>query len=102
MKQYFIYQESTNRGYTIALNWNLWKFSHAPREGSYTTIAARMSGLSWANWLRYCQQNGATLYGKNNFYPVAIWKEPNEKFIKELNERASAIFEKFKMEDINL
>ena len=93
MKSYFVYRESSNNGWTICpvhkefLGENLEK----PISGSFALLACRISGLSWPQWLKCCRQNGATLYGKGHKYPVAIWKEPNQKFLNELNTRANKL-----------
>lgn len=93
MKSYFVYRESSNNGWTICpvhkefLGENLEKSI----SGSFALLACRISGLSWPQWLKYCRQNSATLYGKGHKYPVAIWKEPNQKFLNELNTRANKL-----------
>jgi hypothetical protein len=87
MKSYFVYRESSNKVWTICPvhkefigeEWS------KPIRGSFNLLACRISGLSWPQWLRYCRQNGATIYGKNAKYPVAIWKEPNKDFLNMLS-----------------
>ena len=86
---YFIFRESSNKGWTICPKHDAFG---VPRiEGSYALFACRLLGISWPNWLRLCQQNGARLYGKGNIYVQAIWEQPNKDFLKTLNKRAAEI-----------
>lgn len=86
---YFVFRESSNKGWTISPKHEA--FGMPSIQGSYALFACRLLGISWPDWLRLCEQNGATLYGKGNLYVVAIWKEPNKDFLKILNRRASDI-----------
>jgi len=104
MKSYFVYRESSNKGWTICpvhtafLGEDLSKSIN----GSFALLACRVSGLSWPQWLRYCRQNGATLYGKGHKYPVAIWKEPNKDFLNMLNARANELAKVINFEELHL
>lgn len=89
MKDYFVFRESSNNGWTICPKHEL--FGNPSITGSFALLPCRMLGISWPDWLRLCQQNGATLYGKNMPYVHAIWREPNKDFLKILNKRANDI-----------
>lgn len=94
MKKYFTYRESTiSNGWVISPIYSEFFNEDLNKtvKGSFNLLACRISGLSWTEWLQYCKQNGATLYGKNSKYPVAVWKEQNKSFIDELNQRANIL-----------
>ena len=86
---YFVFRESSNKGWTICLKHE--SFGTPSIKGSYGLFACRLLGISWPNWLRLCEQNGAKLYGKGMPYVHAVWKEPNKDFLKMLNKRANEI-----------
>ena len=90
--KYFEYTENPDGKFFITPIYE--KFPEIIRNGSGMLYACRISGLSWPNWLRYCRQNGATLYGKSHKYPVAYWDKPNEDFLKALNKRATELMKK--------
>ena len=96
---YFVFRETSNNGWTICPKHDL--FGNHCIKGSYALFAARIYGLSWPNWLRLCQQNGATLYGKGVPYVHAVWKEPNKDFLKKLNQRASDIAAKIDLKGLD-
>ena len=65
---------------------------------SYNVIAARLTGFDYADWLRYCRGNGATIRGREG-YSRAVWKDKKdcqkicdmlnreiEKVLKEVNQ----------------
>ena len=96
---YFVFRETSNNGWTICPKHDL--FGNHCIKGSYALFAARIYGLSWPNWLRLCQQNGATLYGKGVPYVHAVWKEPNKDFLKQLNRRVSDIAAKIDLKELD-
>lgn len=104
MKSYFVFRETSNNGWSICpvhtafLGEDLSKSIN----GSFALLACRVSGLSWPQWLRYCRQNGATLYGKGYKYPVAVWKEPNKDFLNKLNTRANELAKVINFEELHL
>ena len=102
MKNYFNFRESSNNGWMICPSWDEFWTDGKIIRGSFSLLACRISGLSWPQWLRYCRQNGATLYGKGNKYVVAVWKEPNQDFLKELNARANEIAKHINLKELNL
>lgn len=92
MTEYFTFRETSNKGWTICPKHDAFGAPHI--EGSYGLFACRLLGISWPNWLRLCEQNGATLYGKGGLYVHAIWREPNKDFLKMLNQRANELAKK--------
>ena len=98
MKQYFIFRETSNKGWMICPNYDA--LGTTSINGSYTVLAARFMGISWPNWLRLCRNNGAQLYGKNSLYTTAIWKEPNQHFLSTLNERVNKIASQINIKEL--
>lgn len=102
MKKYFSFKETSNNGWTLCPNWNeFWSEGQIVR-GSFNLIACRISGLSWAQWLRFCRQHGASLYGKGHKYVVAVWKEPNYEFEKLMNDRANQLAKIINFKELHL
>ena len=63
-------------------------------EGSYNVICARLMGLSYAQYLRFCRDCcGAEIIGKNSLYPVAYFPhgERVQALCRLLNTRANLI-----------
>ena len=98
MTDYFIFRETSNTGWTICPKHEM--FGTPFVEGGYGAFACRMLGLSFPNWLLLCQQNGAKLYGKQGYYVVPIWKEPNKVFLKNINECASAVAKQINVKEL--
>lgn len=98
MTEYFIFRESSNKGWMICPKHEAFGTPHI--EGSYNLFACRLLGISWPNWLRLCEQNGATLYGKNMPYVHAIWREPNKDFLKIVNQRANEMAKKIDLKGL--
>lgn len=62
--------------------------------GSYNVICARLLGLSYAQYLRFCRDIcGAELSGKGSMYPIALFKNDAKfgQLLKLLNSRANLI-----------
>lgn len=93
---YFYLEESPlNPGkYTIRLDFSLlpiWTSS------SYNVLMARVMGLSWTEFLRYCRDEiGADVWGKGNLYPVPYFNNTPEVriLVITLNTRLSEIIER--------
>jgi len=102
MKTYFKFRETTNHGWTLCPEWDAFWTEDQKINGSFNLVACRVSGLSWPQWLRFCRQNGATLYGKGHKYIAAIWKEPNREFEKMMNERAAALDKLINLKELHL
>lgn len=55
-------------------------------KGSFNVVAARVLGLSYANYLRYCRDvHGGTIHGRTGYSSVYFNEEPKEllKILKE-------------------
>jgi len=98
MAEYFVFRETSNNGWMICPKHEM--FGTPFVEGGYATFACRMLGLSFPDWLRLCQQNGAKLYGKQIMYIHAVWKEPNKDFLKMINERATAVAKQVNVKEL--
>lgn len=62
--------------------------------GSFNLIAARLMGLTYAQFLRYCRDvHGAEIIGKQSLYPVAYFTKEKlpTTLLNELNRRAAAL-----------
>ena len=63
-------------------------------EGSYALMAARLMGLSYANFCRFCRDNiQAEIIGKGHKYPVIYFKKNQESLmlVRLLNTRANLV-----------
>lgn len=100
MKQYFEYREHGVKGYVIIPIYK--EFSESMIRGSYGLLPCRITGLSWPQYLRYCMQHGAHVYGKHSKYPTAVWDEPNMEFLNMLNQRANELAKVINFKELNL
>lgn len=96
--EYFVFRETSNKGWTICPCYEA--FGENRIEGSYGLFACRLLGISWPNWLRMCQQNGAVLYGKGMPYVHTIWREPNKNFLKMLNARTAEVAKRVNLKEL--
>lgn len=65
-----------------------------PNGGSCNVICARLMGLSYAQYLRFCRDVlGAEIYGKGSLYPIAYFRKNAllMKFLRLLNNRANIV-----------
>ena len=102
MKTYFKFKETSNNGWTLCPEWDMFWTEGQPINGSFNLIPCRVSGLNWPQWLRFCRQHGATLYGKGHTYVVAVWKEPNKEFEKMMNQRANELAKIINLKELHL
>ena len=104
LKSFFVFRETSNNGWTICPVHKEFLDENMDRsfKGSLNLLACRISGLSWAQWLRYCRQHGARLYGNKSKYPIAVWKEPNNEFLNQLNIRANELSKYINFKELNL
>lgn len=75
-KKYFYLEESPYHPgkYKISMNFDM--LPGIRTTGSYNLLPARLLGLSYAEYLRYCRDiYKAEIVGKNNMYPVAYFKD---------------------------
>lgn len=98
MKKYFYLEESPYMATYQAIYLNHGSFPFEGKiYGSFNLMPARLLGLTYAQYLRFCRDVlGATLVGKNSKYPVAYFRLTPEvqQFVKLLNKRAEmAVFE---------
>ena len=89
-KKYFYLEESSSHPgkYKISMNFDM--LPGIRTTGSYNLLPARLLGLSYAEYLRYCRDiYKAEIIGKNNMYPVAYFKDNTAtgELIKMLNSR---------------
>lgn len=81
-------------GYKISLDYEACDFERIKSKGSYNVPAARVLGLSYADYCRYCRDvHGATLVGKGTNFPLPIYKTRPYALVNELNSRTTKILE---------
>ena len=90
---YFYLEESplSPGKYTIRLDFSLLPIYTT---SSYNVLMARVMGLSWAEFLRYCRDEvGADVWGRGCLYPVPYFANTPEvrKLVITLNTRLSEI-----------
>lgn len=72
-------------------------YSQAPElytKGSFNILPARLMGLSYANYLRFCRDLfDAEIIGKRNLYPIAVFQknEGSLALLQLLNNRMSLV-----------
>lgn len=94
MTKYFYLSESPGRPgrYTIRINFDNMPPMHT--KGSYNLLMARLLGLSYCDFLRYCRDEcGATIVGRTNQYPIPFFDKDkkSEALVKELNFRITQV-----------
>jgi len=95
-EKYFVLEslpwEDQHKHYTITPNFDLLPVYKVPDGGSYNVLQARLLGLDWPNFLRFCRDYlGADVVGKGHLYP-AIYFDNTEKvrqYVRLLNKTAS-------------
>jgi hypothetical protein len=92
--EYFKLEESPYRPgkYIISINFD--KLPPMYTSGSYNILFARLMGLSYAQYLRFCRDMlGADLTGKKHIYPVAYFAKTvnTVAFVRLLNSRMNLI-----------
>lgn len=93
-KNYFFLEESPYQPgkWTIHINFDI--LPPMRTEGSFNLLPARLLGLSYAEYLRYCRDiYKAEIIGKNNMYPVAYFTKnsPTTELLQTLNARMEAL-----------
>ena len=79
MKKYFFIEESPyhNGYYSLRLDFD--KIGFGELKGSANVFPARLLGLQYADYLRFCRDNyNATLFGKGRKYPVPLFKDKSK------------------------
>lgn len=88
---YFYAEETPYQKGKFLIRSNFDKLPLKYTTGSYNIIEARLLGLTYAQYLRYCRDfHSATILGKNCLYPVPYFTQGTElnSLLKILNERA--------------
>lgn len=86
----FFCEESKNNKYLVKVRLDKVDFFTPLIRGSWSVFCARVMGLHFADYLRYCRDNfGAEIIGKGSKYPVAFFplKENANKLVDILNDR---------------
>lgn len=97
--KYFYFEESPymDTWDILAVKHEEFPFVMANIHSSFNVLPARLLGLSYAEYLRFCRDTlGAKIMGRNNKYPIAYFRSTPEtqQFLKLLNKRAEmAMFE---------
>lgn len=96
-KKYFYLEESPYHpgNYKVSMNFDM--LPGIRTTGSYNLLPARLLGLSYAEYLRYCRDiYKAEIIGKNNMYPVAYFKDNIAvgDLIRTLNSRMELLIQK--------
>lgn len=85
-KKYFHIEESaSNSEYNLIKVRDDLPYVRSTR-GSLTVLQARLLGLSWADFCRFCRDTlDAKVYGKNSMYPTIYFPKNSEKVNKYLD-----------------
>lgn len=94
MIAYHVEAMPTIKTHRIALAPAIYQIINTPIRGSYNLLAARLFGLSYADYLRMVRDNyGAVLNGREGYIIFTIQdKTQAEKLVKELNRRWNIVF----------
>lgn len=93
-KNYFIAEESPLQPNKWIIRPNHAQFYLKSTEGSFNVIMARLMGLTYAQYLRFCRDLcRGEIVGKNNMYPVVYFPrgEMLNMLVRTLNTRAAAV-----------
>ena len=90
----FYLEESPYQPGKYTLRFNLDKFHCEQTNGSFMLMAARLLGLSYADYCRFCRDAfGAEIIGKGSMYPICYFKNTSEvqNLLQILNTRANIV-----------
>lgn len=93
-EKYFFLDESPSYPGKYLLRLDCEKFYCKVTLGSYNIMPARLLGLTYASYLRFCRDVlGAEIIGKGHLYPLPYFKNDaiSRQFVKYLNSLASLI-----------
>ena len=96
--KYFEYRETSRGGSTIAPIYS--EFGTPYIEGSWLVLPAHFFGVSYVEWLHYCEAHGARLIGKNQYYVMPIWDNIDETILNELNQRTNELASKIDLKGL--
>ena len=91
---YFYIDESPSYTGKYLIRLNFTKLPAMYTKGSYNILIARMLGLTYAEFLRYCRDvYGAEIVGKGSYYPVPYFSKNSNvnSLIKLLNENVTKV-----------
>lgn len=94
-KEYFVLEESPLVPKKYLIKPVFENFPSLSTTGSYNVLPARIFGLSYPQYLRFCRDIiGADIIGKNHVYPVAYFKKTinTNAFLRLLNSYTNLIF----------
>lgn len=95
MIKVFYYDESpVNPPYGI-IRVDVDKIPHGKMNGSWNILPARLLGIGYADYLRFCRDIlNAQIRGKNTKYPIAYFQNTKElqQFLRLLNKRVELLF----------
>ena len=95
MKTYFWLDDTPSGKYIIRPMYELFPIHHF--RGSYAVLPSRFLGLTYADYLRLCRdEGGAEILGKNEKYPDAYFNKDTQakNFVKKLNQSADYVINK--------
>lgn len=96
MNEAFVVRESPNGKFIISLSEQFHQdFPKFVCHQSYDVLAARLIGMTYPTFLRYCAAHGGELVGKKG-YPATYFKSENDAKViaKEINKGYKTLCEK--------
>lgn len=93
MKFFYLDESPVNPPYSI-LRPDLSKIPNGKMSGSWNILPARLLGISYADYLRFCRDIlKAQVVGKNTKYPIPYFRQTQEvvQFIRLLNKRVELL-----------
>lgn len=96
MSEAFVVRENPDGKYIISLSEKFHEdFPDFICHQSYGILAARLTGMTYPTFLRYCAAHGGELRGKRGYPAVYFSKESDAKMItKEINKGYNAFYTK--------
>lgn len=96
MKEAFTVQEHPEGKFIISLSKKFHEdFPQFICHQSYGIFAARLMGMTYPTFLRYCAANGGELHGKQGYPAIYFLKESDAKLIvKEINNNYKIFYAK--------
>lgn len=96
MSEAFVVKENCNGKFIICLSEQFHEdFPDFVCHQSYSIFAARLVGMNYPTYLRYCVANGGELVGKQGYPAIHFKSESDAKnVVKEINKGYKAFYEK--------
>ena len=98
MTNYFAFEEADANRFLLKCNPELIPMFTSQIYGAPATLASRMAGLSFPQYLRYCRDVlGAEVVGRKKLYPIVYFKKTPAatQFVKLLNSRMELIVSEY-------